>query len=218
MKSDIPKQFIQIGGKPILMHSINAFFHYCNDIEIIITLPKNQISEWEKLQKKHLFNIKHSVVTGGDTRFQSVKNALKNIETSSLVAIHDGVRPFVSTNLIDNGFKTAEKFGSAIPILPVTDSIRIMENDYPAAIDRKKIFSVQTPQVFHSEKIIKAYHHDFLSEFTDDGSVYESEFGKINAYDGIKENIKITNPMDIEFAQAIFNQLSNNSSFPHLLR
>ncbi len=216
MNSVKPKQFLEIGNKPILMHCISAFFFYSKNLNIIITLPSNAIEEWEKLLIKHSFNIKHTIVEGGKTRFQSIKNALKTIETSSLAAIHDGVRPFISSDLIEIGFNTAEKFNSAIPIMPVTESIRVMQNNYPTAIDRNTVFSVQTPQIFNSENIICAYQRDFSPEFTDDASVYEKEFSKIQTYTGIPENIKITTPSDLVIAESLFASLSNNPSFPHL--
>lgn len=213
----IPKQFVEIGNKPILMHSISAFYSYSNNIQIIVTLPENEIIEWQKLVLKHAFDIKHTVVAGGKTRFHSIKNALKLVDNNSLVAIHDGVRPFVSTNLIENGFLTAEKNSSAIPMIPVKDSIRIMNKNYPSSIDRSKVFSIQTPQVFDSNKIIQAYKCPYSPKFTDDSTVYEKKFGKIYAYEGITENIKITNPIDLEIAQTIFKTLSNHPSFPYLL-
>lgn len=212
-----PKQFLEIGGKPILMHTINAFYTYSNDINIIVTLPESSFNEWNSLVKKHNFNIQHLLVIGGETRFYSIKNALEYVDTPSLVAIHDGVRPFVSKDLIEKAFQTALKSKSAIPILPMKESIRKMFNESLISVDRNLFYSIQTPQVFDSEQIIKAYQRKYSPEFTDDGSVYEKEFGKIQRYDGISENIKITTPIDLVIANALFVELSGNPAFPHLL-
>lgn len=214
MKQNTPKQFIEIGSIPILMLSIKAFYIFDDKIQIVITLPLNAIPEWEKLVKNHGFKIPHQLVAGGETRFHSIQNALPYVQHSDFVAIHDGVRPFVSQEMMQQAFITARNFDSAIPVLPVTDSIRIMKEDQLSCFDRNSVYSVQTPQCFRTDKIIEAYQLGYKNDFTDDGSVYENSRGKLHFYSGISENIKITNPADLIIASALSEFLKNNASFP----
>ncbi|MDD2411817.1 MAG: 2-C-methyl-D-erythritol 4-phosphate cytidylyltransferase [Bacteroidales bacterium] len=214
MKQNTPKQFIEIGSIPILMLSIKAFYLFDDKIQIVITLPLHAILEWEKLVNKHGFEIPHQLVAGGETRFHSIQNALPYVQSADFVAIHDGVRPFVSQEMIQNAFIAAHDFDVAIPVNPVTDSIRILKDEYLTFVDRNSVYSVQTPQCFRTEKITEAYQLGYKSDFTDDGSVYENCFGKLHFYPGIPENIKITNPADLIIASALSEFFKNNASFP----
>jgi len=204
MMSEIPKQFIEIAGKPILIHTIERFGQYDNLLEIIVVLPENQLRSWNDLQKKHKFDISHTIVKGGRTRFHSVKNGLEFIDEPGIVAIHDGVRPFVSFETIKRCFETAEKFGNAIPVISPSDSVRMITEMGNEAADRDRIKLVQTPQVFRTELIQKAYRQDYLPEFTDDAMVLEKTGEKINMVEGNRENIKITTPGDLIVARSLF--------------
>lgn len=214
MKINTPKQFLELGSIPVLMITIKAFFHFDPKILIVITLPQNSVSDWEKLLTKHNFLIPHSIVIGGETRFHSIKNALPYIKSSDYVAIHDGVRPFVSQEMINDAFQTAHKYDSAIPITAVNDSLRIKNENEFQYINRDLIFSVQTPQCFHTDKIVQSYSQEFSHQFTDDASVFETMFDKLHFYKGINENIKITNPTDIVIAEALSKFFVNKPSFP----
>ena len=203
MKSEIPKQFIEIAGKPILMHTINRFREFYNSIEIIVVLPENQLRFWSDLQKKYSFSVPHTLVKGGESRFYSVKNGLEFIDEPGLVAIHDGVRPFVSIGTIKRCFETAERLGNAIPVISPSDSLRMITENGNEPVDRTKIKLIQTPQVFRTDLIIEAYRQDYLPEFTDDAMVLERTGEKINLVEGNRENIKITNPEDLLIAGAL---------------
>jgi len=203
MKSEIPKQFIEIAGKPILMHTINKFREFYNSIDIIVVLPENQLRFWSDLQKKYSFSVPHTLVKGGESRFYSVKNGLEFIDEPGLVAIHDGVRPFVSIETIERCFEAAEKLGNAIPVISPSDSLRMITENSNEPVDRTKIKLIQTPQVFRTDLIRNAYRQDYLPEFTDDAMVLERTGEKINLVEGNRENIKITNPEDLLMAGAL---------------
>jgi len=203
MKSEIPKQFIEIAGKPILMHTINKFREFYNSIDIIVVLPENQLRFWSDLQKKYSFSVPHTLVKGGESRFYSVKNGLEFIDEPGLVAIHDGVRPFVSIETIKRCFEAAEKLGNAIPVISPSDSLRMVTENGNEPVDRTKIKLIQTPQVFRTDLIRNAYRQDYLPEFTDDAMVLERTGEKINLVEGNRENIKITNPEDLLIAGAL---------------
>lgn len=207
MKSDIPKQFIEIAGKPVLMHTIEKFRSFDDSIEIITVLPENQLRYWNELLRKYSFTIPHTLVTGGESRFHSVRNGLKFIDDPGLVAIHDGVRPLVSIQTIKRCFETAEKLGNAIPVISPSDTLRMVTNDGSKPVNRENFKQVQTPQVFKADLIKRAYRQDYLPEFTDDAIVLEKTGRKINLVEGNRENIKITNPEDLIIAQSLI-QLS----------
>lgn len=205
--ADLPKQFILLKGVPILMRTIRRFHNAEPEAKIILVLPDSQISYWNELCEKFKFEINVTVARGGDTRFQSVKNGLSEIpEKSGLVSIHDGVRPLVSEQLIKNGFCSAAEFGSAIPVIQVTDSIRMINNgDTSTALNRNSLRAVQTPQVFNLKNLIEAYNIDFSSLFTDDASVYEAAGMSITLIDGDVNNIKITHQVDVKIAEYILD-------------
>lgn len=207
MKSDVPKQFLYIGGSPILMRTIESFYQYSKDIEVIVVLPKSQISYWEDLCKKHDFFPPHvpeyRVVEGGATRFHSVQNGLRLVtETESLVAVHDGVRPFADYDVISAAFDVAEKCGAAVPVVDCVDSVREIGHDGKESIakDRSQIKLVQTPQVFSGELLKAAYSRGYNDSFTDDASVVEAYGHCVVLTQGNRMNIKITTPLDIKIA------------------
>ncbi len=203
MKSEVPKQFIEIGGKPVLMHTIDTFKKFDPAIQIILVLPESQIKYWSLLCKKFSFNTPHEVVIGGETRFHSVSNGLKMVTEPGVVGVHDGVRPFVSQKTLFNCYNTAGHTGNAVPVVDAFESVRQTEGKGNHAVDRTTIKLVQTPQVFQSEQILKAYQTEFHSLFTDDASVAEAAGHSITLVEGNRENIKITTPFDLNIAEAI---------------
>jgi 2-C-methyl-D-erythritol 4-phosphate cytidylyltransferase len=208
MGADIPKQFLNLAGRPVLMHTIERFKSFNDAIEIITVLPENQLRYWVDLQKKHSFDVPHTLVKGGLHRFISVKNGLKFVNTPSLVAIHDGVRPFVTVDTIKRCFETAEKLGNAIPAVSPSDSLRILTDKGSMPLNRMHVKQIQTPQVFNAELIKKAYLQEYITEFTDDATVLEKMGEKINMVDGNRENIKITNPEDLLISSALLPVVS----------
>jgi 2-C-methyl-D-erythritol 4-phosphate cytidylyltransferase len=202
MGADIPKQFLELGGRPLLMHTIERFRTFDESIEIITVLPENQIRHWCDLQEKYSFRIPQTMVKGGSSRFYSVRNGLEFVEEPGLVAVHDGVRPFVSLDTIQRCFEVAEKLGNAIPVLPPSDTLRIISGKESTTLNRMNVRLVQTPQVFHSELLKEAYKQAYVPEFTDDATVVEKTGVKINLVEGNRENIKITNPEDLLISNA----------------
>ncbi|HRZ97473.1 MAG TPA: 2-C-methyl-D-erythritol 4-phosphate cytidylyltransferase [Paludibacter sp.] len=201
MNAEIPKQFLEIQGKPILMHTIEAFYRFDSHIQLILVLPAVQLKSWDMLCKKHAFSISHQIVTGGQTRFHSVKNGLEQVKGPSLVAVHDGVRPLVSTETIKRCFEAAEKFDAVVPVVDSVDSIRQITNNGSISVDRSFYKLVQTPQVFDAGLLKSAYEQEFSKLFTDDASVVEA-FGKqIHLVEGNRENIKITTEIDLKMAE-----------------
>jgi 2-C-methyl-D-erythritol 4-phosphate cytidylyltransferase len=203
MGSELPKQYLELAGKPVLMRTLERFKAFDESIELITVLPENQLLFWAELQKKYSFDIPHTIVKGGKARFYSVRNGLNFVDVPGLVAIHDGVRPFVSIDTIKRCFQMAEKLGNAIPVIPPTDSMRMVTETGTVPVNRLKVKIVQTPQVFNAEIIKKAYRQDYLPEFTDDATVLEKTGVKINLIEGNRENIKITTPEDLVISSAL---------------
>lgn len=203
MGADIPKQFLELAGRPVLMHTIERFKSFNEAIEIITILPENQLRYWCELQEKYSFKVPQTLVKGGSSRFYSVKNGLKFVNVPGLVAIHDGVRPFVSIDTIRRCFETAEKFGNAIPSVFPVESLRLLTDEGNMYLNRLHVKQIQTPQVFNAQLIKQAYLQEYRPEFTDDATVLESTGEKINLIDGNRENIKITNPEDLLYSTAL---------------
>ncbi len=208
MGAEMPKQYLEIAGKPVLMHTLERFKAFSDSIEIITVLPENQLRFWSELQKKYSFSIPHTLVKGGKARFFSVRNGLKFVDDPGLVAIHDGVRPFVSHDTIIRCFETAERLGNAIPVIPPSDALRIVSDQGSMPVNRLLVRQVQTPQVFHSSLIKKAYQQEYLPEFTDDATVLEKTGTRINLVEGNRENIKITTPEDLIISAALLPSVS----------
>lgn len=203
MGSELPKQFIPLNGRPLLMHTLSVFNEWDATAEIILVLPESHHAYWSMLCKELNFNISHQVVSGGDTRFQSVMNGLGLIKESGLVAVHDGVRPFVSSAVIADCFTKAAEDGAAIPVIPVIDSMRKKKQNGSCPVDRQEYCAVQTPQVFISDLLITAYNQAGSDSFTDDASVFEAAGGRISLVDGNRENIKITTATDLLYAKVL---------------
>ena len=207
MNADVPKQFIPIKGKPVLMRTIEAFVRYDAAIHVILALPSAQIDYWNDLCAEYAFPLAAGiqVVEGGETRFHSVRNALRTVDAhvESLVAVHDGVRPFVSIGTISSAFDEAARSGAAVPVVDSVDSVRELNADGSVAKDRSKLKLVQTPQVFLSSVLKSAYRQEFSSLFTDDASVVEADGHPIVLTSGNRENIKITTPFDLKVADVL---------------
>lgn len=202
MKSETPKQFINLNGMPILMHTIKVFWQYDADINIIVVLPQNHISTWQQLVEKHQFTISHQVVAGGQERFHSVLHGLNTI-TNGVVGIHDGVRPLVSQETLTACFQGAETNGSAVPVTEVVESLRQKIPNGSQAVNRAEFLNVQTPQCFQVAPLKVCFEAGFQPQFTDDASVWENAGNSVHLVSGNVENIKITTPSDLVFAEAL---------------
>ena len=205
MGMEIPKQFVPVGGRPLLMFTLEAFVRYDEAIELILVLPVSQQEYWRSICRQNHFTLPHKIAGGGETRFHSVKNGLALIPDTDdvLIAIHDGVRPFVSRDTISAAFDAAEKYGAAVPVIDPVDSMRELTNKGSKTVDRTKLKMVQTPQIFKSEIIKKAYHQEYIPSFTDDASVVEKCGYPVVLTEGNRENIKITTPYDVLVAEAL---------------
>jgi 2-C-methyl-D-erythritol 4-phosphate cytidylyltransferase len=208
MGMDTPKQFLELSGRPVLMHTIERFREFNPSIEIITVLPENQLRFWNDLKNRYSFDIPHTMVKGGSKRFFSVKHGLEFVNSPGLVAIHDGVRPLVRIETIKRCFEAAGKYGNAIPVVCPADSLRMEEGGINTPINRINVKQIQTPQVFDVAKIKKAYLQDFDPSFTDDATVLEKTGERILLIEGNRENIKITNPEDLFIAQTLLSFIS----------
>ena len=203
MDSNIPKQFMLLNGIPVLMHTLQKF----KDFEsITLVLPKNHFQYWYNLCEKYNFNVKHDLVEGGNTRYHSVKNGLQKLRSkgNDIVAIHDGVRPFISKKTLNLLVKAVKKNNGVIPILPVKESIRKVCNKISENLNREYLFNVQTPQCFNVSEIKKAYNQQYKKKFTDDASVFENFGGEIITFEGEEKNIKITTKIDLKLATILY--------------
>ncbi len=205
MGSDTPKQFLKIGGQPILMHTITAFYQYDHKMEIVLVLPHSHFSQWTELSLMHDFDVPHCMVGGGSTRFHSVKNGLDSIGDEGTVAIHDGVRPLIEQEIIQNSFEVANTKGNAIVSVELKDSIRQLKGQRSNSVDRMAFRAIQTPQTFKVSDIKEAYRIEYQESLTDDASVAELAGQKINLIDGSYRNIKITTSEDLVIAEALLD-------------
>lgn len=203
MGNAVPKQFLLLNGKPVLQRSLEAFAAFDPTMTCIVVLPETQISYWKDLCEKYSCNVPHLVVSGGKERFDSVKNGLKAISAEGFVAVHDGVRPLVTMEMLRDGFETAEKFGSAIPYVDSVDSLRMIDGETSKIIDRTKIKRIQTPQIFDVSQLKDVMDVVYRPEFTDEASVWELAGKKLYFYKGSAQNIKITTPSDLKIAEAL---------------
>lgn len=204
MGADVPKQFLIVAGRPVLMHTIDTFHSFCSNIQIIVVLPKEHHNFWRKLCDEYAFSTPHEVVAGGTERFYSVKNGLNLVcNDADIVAVHDGVRPLVSHDTIERVINEALNTGAAAPVMPLVESIRKIDAGKSYAVNRAEYRSVQTPQSFSAELLRAAYELPFSSHFTDDASVVEEYNPQLNIklVDGNVENIKITTPADMILAE-----------------
>lgn len=209
MGGDIPKQFMKIGGEPVLMHTLRRFREYSEKLNIILVLPHDQQGYWQQLCQQHHFDVEHQVVDGGETRFDSSKNGLSAIpdDAEGVVGIHDGVRPFVSVEVIDRCFETARDEYACIPVLPVTDTLRYIDpHGGGKNVMRSDYRIVQTPQAFDIALLKQAFNRPYQESFTDDASVVEALGCQVQMVEGNRENIKITTPFDLAVAETLMKR------------
>ena len=205
MGNAVPKQFMLLNGRPVLMHTIEKFRSALPDAHIVAVLPKEDTGRWAQLVKEFDFNIAHRVTTGGKNRFESVKNGIKSLPECDYIGVHDGVRPLVPEEVISRVLKDAVTGGAAIPVVKISDSLREVGSGNSRIVDRGKFVAVQTPQFFRSEILNSAYQTDFSDSFTDDASVVESQGHKITLSEGDTSNIKITTPVDLAIAEILIS-------------
>ena len=205
MGSDIPKQFLPIGGKPVLMRTLERFRAYDTDLKIILVLPEAQQDYWRQLCEQYHFDVKYELANGGQTRFHSVQNGLALIpdDAEGVVGVHDGVRPFPSIDVIRNCYTTARTAKAVIPVIPVVETVRQLENKSSVTVPRDKYRLVQTPQTFDIQLLKAANRQPYNDGFTDDASVVESYGHDITLVEGNRENIKITTPYDMKIAEVL---------------
>lgn len=213
MGATMPKQYLPIGGRPILMHTLDAFYKFDQFLDLILVLPSLDHELWKSLCQRHSYQVPHRLVSGGSSRFQSVKNGLLSLSADTeLVAIHDGVRPFVALEVIRESFDTAASTGSAVAVVPLKDSLRkVGVNGNSVYQDRQQFRLVQTPQTFQTKKILQAFETGDLPQFTDDATVYEHMGWEVTLIPGNLENIKITTPEDLAYAAYLLQKLQTGS-------
>lgn len=200
MGASVPKQFIPINDKPILMYTLARFYQYDPQIQLILTLPEGWVHYWENLLIENDFKIPHRIITGGAERFDSVRNALEYC-SGKYIAIHDGVRPLVSRDTLDRCFHAVRSKKAVIPVISVLESMRMVHGSGSKVVDREQFLLVQTPQCFDADLIKEAYQMTSDSSFTDDASVLESMGHRVHTVEGNRENIKITTSFDVQIAQ-----------------
>ena len=205
MGSDIPKQFLPIGGKPVLMRTLERFRAYSADIQIILVLPEAQQDYWRELCEKYDFKVSYQLANGGQTRFHSVQNGLALVpdDAQGVVGVHDGVRPFPSIEVIRNCYETAREKKAVIPVIPVVETVRHLEGERSVTVPRGDYRLVQTPQTFDIQLLKAANRQPYNDGFTDDASVVESYGHQITLVEGNRENIKITTPYDLKIAEVL---------------
>ncbi|HRG11362.1 MAG TPA: 2-C-methyl-D-erythritol 4-phosphate cytidylyltransferase [Cyclobacteriaceae bacterium] len=208
IKSKLPKQFLELTGKPILLHTLEAFYRYSENITIVLVLPEDDFAIWNDICKKYNFTKPIILQKGGETRFQSVKNGLEKITGPGLVAVHDGVRPLVSEDIIGASFRLAAVHQSAVAAVRLKESIRMTDQDNTKAMDRSRFRLIQTPQTFSIDLIKQAYQLKEDVTMTDDASVVEKLGHTISLFEGSYENIKITTPEDLIVAEALVKNRS----------
>ena len=203
MGGEIPKQFLPICGKPVLMRTLEAFHAYDSAIHIVLVLPVSQQAYWKELCAEYHFALPHEVADGGETRFHSVMNGLAKVEGEGLVGVHDGVRPFVSQEVIARCYEEAAVKKAVIPVIGVVETVRQLVDGESVTVPRDQYKLVQTPQVFDVALLCKAYHQEYTDMFTDDASVVETLGEKVHLVEGNRENIKLTTPFDLKLAELL---------------
>jgi 2-C-methyl-D-erythritol 4-phosphate cytidylyltransferase len=205
MGGELPKQFLPLRGKPVLMYTLEVFHKWDSGADILLVLPQEHDAYWTMLCRELNCTVPHRVVHGGDARFHSVKNGLSKAAGEGLIAVHDGVRPFVAREVISSCFAIAATFGAAVPAVPMIESVRETDRHGGSRpFDRRRLCIVQTPQVFRAKLLHQAYRQPYDERFTDDASVVEAAgHTTIRLVDGNRENIKLTTPLDMQCAEII---------------
>jgi 2-C-methyl-D-erythritol 4-phosphate cytidylyltransferase len=203
MGGPVPKQFLLLKGKPLLSWTIAAFHAYDAAMPIIVVLPEAQIPVWRALCIGHHFHVEHRVVAGGTERFHSVQHGLAAVEHDGLVAVHDGVRPLISPELIGACFRAADEHGAAIPVVPISSSVRELVGDDSRAVDRSLFRAVQTPQCFHVRVLREAFDRPYDPAFTDEATLVQRNGVHVHLVNGEDRNIKVTTPLDLRVAEAL---------------
>jgi 2-C-methyl-D-erythritol 4-phosphate cytidylyltransferase len=205
MGSDIPKQFLPIAGKPVLMRTLERFRAYSSTLQIVLVLPEAQQDYWKQLCKQYDFKVDYQLANGGQTRFHSVQNGLALVpdDAEGVVGVHDGVRPFPNIDVIRNCYDTARSAKAVIPVIPVVETVRLLKSEGSITVPRDQYRLVQTPQTFDIQLLKAANRQPYNDGFTDDASVVESYGHAITLVEGNRENIKITTPYDIIVAEAL---------------
>jgi len=208
MGTALPKQFLPLKNKPVLYYTIRAFTEAITDIKIVLVLPAEHISYINMVLQAFEKHPDLTIIPGGETRYESVQNGLKEATDSDIIFVHDGVRPLLSRELIRRCYAQALELGSAIPAITLSDSMRqLLDDGAHKAINRERLRSVQTPQTFRSDILLKAFEQPYQEQFTDEATVVEASGTKVFLIEGTKENIKITTPEDLIIAEAFMNQL-----------
>jgi 2-C-methyl-D-erythritol 4-phosphate cytidylyltransferase len=205
MNSGLPKQFLLLAGKPVLYYSLKAFFENDTSTIQVVVLAKQEVTFWKEMCQKHKIQIPHQIVIGGNTRNESVRNGLNFLSGEGIVAIHDGARPFVNNEIIENCFLSAEKNGSGVACVKVKDSVRLVKESGNSALERDSLRLMQTPQTFQLSLIKKAFERLGDSNSTDDATVAEKAGHEIHLVEGSYQNLKITTPEDLILASALLN-------------
>ena len=203
MGGDIPKQFLPVCGKPVLMRTLEAFHAYDASMRLILVLPVSQQAYWKQLCEEYQFELVHEIANGGDTRFHSVKNGLALVEEDGLVGVHDGVRPFVSQEVITRCYEEAASLKAVIPVIGVVETVRHLIGEGSETVPRDQYKLVQTPQVFDVALLRRAYQQEYTDLFTDDASAVEALGEKVYLVEGNRENIKLTTPFDLKLAELL---------------
>ena len=203
MGGDIPKQFLPVCGKPVLMRTLEAFHAYDASMHLILVLPVSQQAYWKQLCEEYQFDLVHEIANGGETRFHSVKNGLALVKEDGLVGVHDGVRPFVSQEVITRCYEEAASLKAVIPVIGVVETVRHLTEEGSETVPRDQYKLVQTPQVFDVTLLHRAYQQEYTDLFTDDASVVEALGEKVYLVEGNRENIKLTTPFDLKLAELL---------------
>jgi 2-C-methyl-D-erythritol 4-phosphate cytidylyltransferase len=212
MGGNLPKQFLLLKNKPVLYYTIKIFLEAYDDLKVILVLPGEYTDMGQEIIDAWFDKDRIRFTTGGDTRFQSVKNGLQLVEEEAIIFVHDGVRCLLSSSLIHACYEKAVETGSAIPVVTSKDSVRLLTEEGNDAIDRNKIMLVQTPQTFHSKILLPAFMIDYKDKFTDEATVVEAYGLKVSLVEGEETNIKITTPMDLVVAESILEEAGNQKS------
>ena len=205
MGSEIPKQFIEICGKPILLHTLELFYYFDSSMELFITLPEDWKSYWNEIFEKNNCTIPHQIISGGEERYHSIQNALQFC-SGKYISVHDGVRPLVSASTLKKCFEALENHGAVVPVLNVKESIRKIENGSSHAVNRNEFKLIHTPQCFHASVLKDAYLQTFHEGITDDASLVEANGVLVHLVESNEENIKITTPNDLKIAELFIQE------------